>query len=156
MHAVCDSVHFGGSGDWHIWIGHPPLPLTATILIIEGKGYLTIDGAGIAMYNGITVNKQWSVSILGMDAYVKIQGGVEIAGSIQYSPFHIQGSFHGYIDAYAGVDSLRLLRSALHDRSEFSAGAPPVEVCGSITVFISTPWPIPDIDVSVGPLCIGG
>ncbi len=150
-------VHFGGSGDWHIWIGHPPQPITATIIIIQGKGYLTIDGAGIAMYNGITIDKKWSVDIAGFDAYVKIKGGIEIAGSMKYSPFHIAGSFHGYIDAWAGVD-IAFGCCDVHFMIDlkFSAQAPPIEVCGSVAVFISTPWPAPDIDVSVGPLCIGG
>jgi hypothetical protein len=150
-------VHFGGSGDWHIWIGHPPLPLTATILIIEGKGYLTIDGVGIAMYNGITIDKKWEVDIAGFSAYLKIAGGIEIAGQIKYSPFFIKGSFHGYINVWAGVD-VAFGCCSVHFMVDlkFSAEAPPVKVCGSVEVVIGTPWPFDDIDVNVGPLCIGG
>jgi hypothetical protein len=150
-------VHFGGSGDWHIWIGHPPLPLTATILIIEGKGYLTIDGSGIAMYNGVTVDKKWDVDIAGFDAYLKIKGGVEIEGGIKYSPFFIHGSWHGYIDVWAGVD-IAFGCCDVHFMIDlkFTGEAPPIKVCGTVEVVIGVPWPADDIDVTVGPLCIGG
>jgi hypothetical protein len=151
------SIHFGGSEAWHIYIGQKSLPLTAKLLIIEGKGYLMIDGKGIEMYNGITIKQQWNVSIAGFTAYVKIDGGVEMQGWIVYDPFFIKGQLRGWIDAKAGADiAFGCCHVAFGIELMFSAEAPPVKVCGKVRVYISVPWPAPDIDVNVGPLCLGG
>jgi hypothetical protein len=151
------SIHFGGSEAWHIYIGQKSLPLTAKLLIIEGKGYLMIDGKGIEMYNGIMVNKKWDVSIAGFTAYVSINGGVEVQGWVTYSPFFIKGQLTGWIDAKAGANIAGGCCSVSFGvHLMFSAEAPPVKVCGKVKVTFSPPWPIPDVSANVGPLCLGG
>ncbi|HEY0787940.1 MAG TPA: hypothetical protein VGE86_04795, partial [Thermoanaerobaculia bacterium] len=150
-------VHFGGSEDWHIWIGQKTLPLTAKLLIIDGKGYLMIDGEGVEMFNGIYVDKQWSASIAGFGGYVKVWGAVEINGVMTYAPFHIAGALAGSISAKAGADIAGGCCSVgFGVNLNFAAAAPPVSVCGKVGVHFSTPWPLPDVNASVGPLCLGG
>jgi hypothetical protein len=151
------SIHFGGSKSWHIYFGQKSLPLTAKLIVINGKGYLMIDGKGIQMYNGITINEGWKGTIAGFDAYVSIKGGVEMEGAIKYSPFFIKGSLAGYINLAAGADvAFGCCHVQLICELGFSAEAPPVKVCGKVRVFISMPPLVPDIDVNVGPVCVGG
>jgi hypothetical protein len=150
-------VHFGGSEAWHIWIGQKSLPLTAKLLIIEGKGYLMIDGQGVEMFNGIYVDKQWSASIAGFGGYVKVWGAVEMNGVMTYAPFHVAGGLGGSINAKAGADVAGGCCSVgFGVNLKFAAAAPPVEVCGKVGVHFSTPWPLPDVNANVGPLCLGG
>lgn len=151
------SIHFGGSTDWHIWIGQETLPLTAKVLVINGKGYLMIDGDGTEMFVGASIDKKWDVSIAGFSAYVKIYGGTELTAAIKYSPFWLKGTYAGWVTIKAGADIVGGCCSVGFGANlGFSAEAPPPKVCGKVGISFSTPWPMSDINVSVGPLCIGG
>jgi hypothetical protein len=150
-------IHFGGSEAWHIWIGQQALPITAKVIIIQGKGYLMIDGAGIESFVGAGLEKQWDVKIAGFTAYVRIDGGVEVQAWLTYGPFFVKGQMTGWVNAKAGAKIAGGCCSVSFGLNlMFSAEAPPVAVCGKVKVSFSPPWPIPDVSATVGPLCLGG
>ena len=103
---------------------------------------------------------------LGMRAHKAAIGAIGggLLGFLAAGSFYVLSPVLGYaamflmyIGVWVGVDVVGGCCSAHFSVDlKFSAEAPPIKVCGSVAVSIGTPWPFDDIDVSVGPLCIGG
>jgi hypothetical protein len=150
------SLHFGGS-DWHVWIGTEALPITGHILVIDGSAYFMIDKDGFRTGLKVTAHFSWEGSAGGFGAYASFDGGVEMKINITWSPFHVLGSVHGWVTGSAGVIVFGgKIGVGIAIDFMISASAMPVEVCGSLSVEVDLPWPLPNVGVSVGPVCLGG
>jgi Quinohemoprotein amine dehydrogenase, alpha subunit domain III len=150
------SIHFGGA-DWHVWVGTIDHPITGHILVIDGSAYFMIDKDGFRTGLKVTAHFYWEGSGGGFGAYAGFDGGVEVKVNITWTPFHVFGSVHGWVTGEAGV-------IVFGDKYGISFGidfmismsAMPIEVCGSLDVYIKLSWPLPNINLSVGPVCLGG
>jgi hypothetical protein len=115
--------------------------------------------SGIEFAAGTGVTKKWEVGIAGFSGYVEVSVNESYGAAISFTPqFHVAGMMHGDASYGAGVciSGVGCLSVGFGGAFDFSASALPLSVCGSVTVHIGTPWPLSDIDETVGPLCIGG
>lgn len=148
-------VHFGGTSDWHIYIGQPDpaLRIRLFLLIYEENGYMTVDPNGVKAGVGRYLNMKWTaVKIWKWSGWVKVSGSIEMYGAVYWDPVGFEGSLGGQVHASAGFDGPAGCCSiGFGVQLAFWAKALPIEVCGQLKLCFETP--IKDFCVSPG-LCL--
>lgn len=150
-------IHFGGDGSF-VHVGTKETPITIQVLIATGAGYFMVDGNSVA--TGVTsgFGKRWDVDIAGFGGYVEFNATLGVSLAVNFSPVHVEGHLAGAANFGAGVCVDTFLYTGCKGISfggafDFGVSAPPIHICGSISVHIPMPI-IDDIDVGVGGLCL--
>lgn len=91
---------FTVASDWHVYLGSRQAPVTIDVLgLVQGTGYLMLQGNGLAAYRGLDAVEGFSIGI-GAAASFRFGGDrlyLEVGGSMDailgFSPFVLQGMF---------------------------------------------------------------
>lgn len=138
---------FGRASAWRINIGQDePVEkrIRATILkIFDGWAYFMLASSGIKMGAGIEWKFEQDCGI----AKVGLGASLEYGGRLNFRPVQVGGwvILQGYAELRVFGIGFRL-----SVRASLAAEAPkPFIISGSFELSLSTPWPLPDVDISV-------
>ncbi|MEO5929165.1 MAG: hypothetical protein ABIR47_04480, partial [Candidatus Kapaibacterium sp.] len=138
---------FGRSSAWHIYAGQDEPPekrIRATILkILDGWAYFMLASSGIRMGAGVDWKFDQDCGI----AKVGLGASLEYGGRLNFKPVQVGGwiILQGYAELRVFGIGFRL-----SVRASLAAEAPhPFIISGSFDLSLSTPWPFPDVDITV-------
>ncbi len=137
---------FGNSSAWYINIGEDAegKRLRASLLrLFDGWAYFMLASSGIKLGAGV----EWSFEQDCGIAKVGLGASLEIGARVNFRPLQLGGwiILQGYAELRVFGIGFRLSVKA-----SLAAEAPhPFIISGSFELSISTPWPLPDIDIDV-------
>ncbi len=138
---------FGRSSAWHIYIGRDQPDskrIQATILkILHGWAYFMISSKGIKAGAGVDWKFEQDCGI----AKVGLGASLEVGGEVSFKPVQLGGwiILQGYAELKVFGIGFRLTVKA-----DLRGEAPnPFIIAGSFKLSLSTPWPLPNVDIRV-------
>jgi hypothetical protein len=139
------NIHFGKGQDWHIWIGTEDNPVTAHVLVVDNKGWVTIDGSGVHAGLKAHTTKKYCLDFKVCEACAWFEWGYHLKVGIDFHPVNVSGGVGGGVGC--GIDVCGFGMS-VDGSASLAASINPTQVCGSVSLTVHTPNWFPNVDFS--------